>query len=869
LPDLTAGEDAPQDYWARPSEELVAALGSSAAGLTSAQARARLSAHGPNLLEHAPAAGILLLFLRQFSNPLVFILVLAAMMAAAVGEPADSLIIVAVLVGSALLTLSQEHLATSAVERLRSRLHLVVRTVRDGTQTLVPAAEIVPGDVVLLEAGALIPADGVLLDAKDLFVSQAVLTGESFPAEKLPGAVPASEPLSGRTNVLFMGTSVRSGTGRMLVVRTGRRTEYGRVARSLALRPPETEFQRGIRRFGYLLTRVVMLLVAVVFAANVFLDRPPVDALLFAIALAVGISPELLPAIISVTLARGARRMAAEGVIVRRLESIESLGSVDVLCCDKTGTLTEGTVRLAGALDADGRPSAQVFSIARLNAGLQTGIRNPLDDAIVGASPPMDSAPGGGSAGTAESETAKLDEIPYDFVRRRVTVVVTDGADALILTKGAVREVLECCDVVRKGGIVTPLDEAGREVLLGRASAWNAEGSRVLGVATKRTVTAERFTREDEVALCFEGFLLFEDRPKSDVAAVLAELRALSVGVKIITGDSAEVAKHVARAVGLDAGAVLTGETLQNTRDEALWRLAERTSVFAEVDPHQKERIIVALRKSGHVVGYLGDGINDAPALHAADVGISVESAADVARESADLVLLEHDLEVLRRGILLGRTTFANTLKYIHITTSANFGNMVSMAVASLFLPFLPLLAPQILLNNFLSDIPAMAIAGDRVDASWLDRPRKWEIDPIRRFMVVFGLVSSAFDFVAFGMLLLVFSADAATFRTGWFVLSLLTELVILFVMRTRGPIWTSRPSAALTSLTCGTAAVALILPYTIAGRPFELEPVSGALMITLVGVALVYGVASELVKAWFYRAGASSAPAAPAPRSK
>jgi P-type Mg2+ transporter len=715
------------------------------------------------------------------------------------------------------------------------------RVMREGAPLEVPAEELVPGDVVLLAAGTLVPADGVLLEGRDLFVNQAVLTGESLPVEKTPGVAAAAAGVSERTHVLFMGTSVRSGTGTMLVVGTGMNTAYGEIAHRLSLRPPETEFERGVRRFGYLLTRIILLLVLVVFAANVFLDRPHVDALLFAIALAVGISPELLPAIISVTLAQGARQMAREGVIVRRLNAIENFGSMDVLCSDKTGTLTEGTLRLHSALDGSGTHCPKVLAVAVANARLQTGMQNPLDEAIVVAAPET-------------TPLAKLDEIPYDFSRRRLTVVVADGAGARLLTKGALGQVLEVCSRVREADRETPLAPERRAGLEADMARWSAGGLRVLGVATRGVPRKDRYGRDEEAGMTFEGFLLFEDRPKQGVDQVLREMRALGVAVKVVTGDNRHVARHVAESVGLDGAEVLTGAEMAGMTDEALWHRARSIAVFAEIDPNQKERIVVALQKTGHVVGYLGDGINDAPALHAADVGISVDTAADVARESADLVLLEHDLEVLRRGILLGRTTFANTLKYVHITTSANFGNMVSMAIASLFLPFLPLLATQILLNNFLSDVPALALAGDRVDAEWVERPRRWEIRPIQRFMIVFGLVSSAFDFLAFGLLLFVFGAGAALFRTAWFVLSLLTELVVIFVVRTRGSVQGSRPSATLAWSAAATGAVALILPFVPVGAAFRLVPLPGAVLAALVLLTLAYGVATEGAKRWFYR---------------
>jgi Mg2+-importing ATPase len=781
------------------------------------------------------------LFLRQFSNPLVAILVVAAVVSALLGEATDSGIIVIVLLGSTILTLVQEHRAGTAVERLRSMVVLRSRVIRDGTEIMIPAAELVPGDVVLLSAGTLIPADGRLLEARDLFVNQGVLTGESMPVEKTPGVTAAGASLAERTNVLFMGTSVRSGTGRIVVAGTGTRTAYGDIAWRLSLRPPATEFERGLHRFGYLLTRIILLLVVAVFAANVFLHRPPVESLLFSVALAVGISPELLPAILSVTLAHGAREMAKAGVIVRRLNSIENFGSMDILCSDKTGTLTEGAIRLREAVNPVGNRSETVLAAAAINARLQTGMHNPLDEALL-------------EAGRAlPSRSVKLDEIPYDFVRRRVTIVVEEEGGARLVTKGALAEVLEVCTTVRDGSDRIELTPSVRGVLESRMAEWSGSGLRVLGLATASVQRREHYGREDEAHLTFEGFLLFEDPPKEGVAAVLREMREIGVRVKMITGDNRYVAQHVARAVGLDGGTMVTGDELARMSDEALWRRAGESAVFAEVDPGQKERIILALRKSGQVVGYLGDGINDAPALHAADVGISVDGAADVARESSDLVLLKHDLEVLRRGIVLGRSTFANTLKYVYLTTSANFGNMVSMAVASLFLPFLPLLATQILLNNFLSDLPALGLAGDRVDADWVERPRRWRIDSIRRFMVSFGLLSSVFDLLAFGILLGLFSEGPAQFRTGWFIVSLLTEVAIVFVVRTRGPLLRSRPSSALAWMAGGTALVGVLLPFSPLGPAFEFVDIPIPVLAALLALTACYAAASEVVKRSFY----------------
>ncbi len=841
-------------WWSRPAADLMAELGTGPTGLAAAEARQRLRRDGPNAPRVRARITTLGLAINQVKSPLVLVLVGAAAVSAAVQEWVDALIIACIVAASTVLGFWQEHAASNAVAELRARLRLTARVRRGGDMATVPVEDIVVGDVVELSAGSIVPADGVVVDARDLHVNQAILTGETFPVAKAAGIAAADAPLAGRTNALFAGTNVRSGTATLLVVRTGRGTAYGEIAERLAAQAPETQFERGIRQFGYLLTHVMFWMVLAVFALNVIDRKPPVDALLFAIALAVGMTPELLPAIISVNLAKGARAMAGRGVIVRRLNAIEDFGSMDVLCTDKTGTLTEGVVRLDGALDAEGRPSAAVLRAGWLNARFQTGLANPLDEAILTAAGPAE----GGTAGATARGVEKLDEIPYDFVRKRLSVVVRDGdAAPSMVTKGALEPLLAACASVGDGRHPPQaLDPEARAAILARFRAWSAQGYRVLGVATRPVDPAgRRLGRDDETDLEFRGFLRFFDPPKPDAGATVAALARLGVTLKIVTGDHHAVAEHVAREVGLPVAGVLTGAQVTALSDEALVHLADRTSLFAEVDPNQKERIILALRKSGHVVGYMGDGINDAPALHAADAGISVDGAVDVAREAADFVLLSRDLGVLRDGIAQGRRTFANSIKYVFTTTSANFGNMFSMAAASAFLPFLPLLATQVLLNNFLSDFPALTIAGDNVDPEMVAAPRRWDLAFIQRFMVLFGLVSAAFDFVTFGVLLWVFRAGPATFRTGWFLESLLTELAIALVVRTRRPFLRSRPSRWLVASTAVVALAAVALPYVpAAGRAFGFVPLPPALLATVIGITGLYVAVSEATKHAFYR---------------
>ena len=840
-------------YWSLDTEQLLTSLGVSSLGLVQNEAERRLEQYGANTIEARSRTTAPALIKEQFKSPLVLILVFAAIVSAIAGEWPDAVIVLAVIVGSTTLGFVHQYRANHAIENLRSKVTIQSSVMRNGQTCSVMSRDIVPGDVVLLSAGSLIAADGIVLEASDLFVNQAVLTGEVFPVEKKSGRVAENASLMERINCVFMGTSVRSGTARVLIVKTAKNTMFGQIAGRLRLRPPLTEFEHGLQQFGYLLTRVMLVMVVIVLAVNILRAKPAVDSLLFALALAVGLTPELLPAIISVTLAHGAQRMAKRGVIVRRLNAIENFGSMDILCTDKTGTLTQGDVTLKDAFDADGLASKSLLKYAYANAYHQTGLQNALDDAICGS---------GQQATVDLSDARKVDEIPYDFVRKRLSVIVkNDCGQHTLITKGALLNVLEICSAIQSDNASYPLDESVRIKLDERYRQWSSEGFRVLGVATKPIdQRAKAYSRNDELGMEFAGFLLFFDPPKADVAQAIVDLEARGVQLKIITGDNQLVARHIAEAVDFPVGALLTGRQLNELSDEALWHVAERTAIFADVDPNQKERIILALKKTGHVVGYMGDGINDAPALHAADVGISVNTAVDVAKDASDMVLLEQDLNILKEGIDEGRRTFANTLKYILTTVSANFGNMFSMAVASLFLPFLPLLASQILLNNFLSDIPGAAIAGDNVDPEWMKKPRRWSNRFISRYMVVFGLVSSVFDFLAFGILLYCFSATPEEFRTGWFIESLLTELVIALVVRTRRVFFRSRPGTLLLGSTVAVFCITLILPYAPFNSWLGFVPLPASLILMLIGLTVCYVVAAELAKKFFYaRADISS----------
>ncbi len=762
------------------------------------------------------------------------------MLSLALGESTDALIILGILLASGSLGFWQEHRASTAVEALLALIKTRATVLRDGVPVEVPLEDVVPGDVVFLEAGSQVPGDARLIEARDLFVDEALLTGESFPTEKSLHAVEPDVPLPERTTSVFQGTHVISGTARAVVVLTGAQTLVGQISDTLASAPPVTAFEQGIRRFGFLLIEVAVALALVIFAINVALDRPVLDALLFTLALTVGLTPQLLPAIMSVTLSRGAMRMARKKVIVRRLAAIEDIGEIDVLWTDKTGTLTEATVRVEGAVRLDGSPSDKALRYAYLNASFESGYANPIDDALRALQ--RDDVDG----------YAKVDEVPYDFQRKRLSVAVSRSEERLLITKGAVTNVLEICSSVETEDGVEALD-LHRATIDEQYERLSRQGYRCLAVAYRDVPVSGPVDRSDEHGMTFLGLLLLLDPPKGDAASSLASLRELGVQAKVITGDNRHVAARIARDVGIDAQSILTGDAIRRLGDAALVHRAARTSVFAEVEPNQKERIIRALRTGGAVVGYLGDGINDAAALHAADVGISVDSAVDVTKQAADIVLLEKELGALVDGVREGRGAFGNTLKYVFITTSANFGNMFSMAAASLFAPFLPMLPKQILLLNALSDLPAMGISTDRLDPELVDQPRRWSMSGIARFMAVFGLISSIFDFATFGTLLLL-SVPADVFRTAWFIESVLSELLILLVIRTRRPFYRSRIGPVLLGTSLAVAAAVLSLPFTPLATPLGFAPVPVVILVLLGIILAAYVAVSEVTKHVFFR---------------
>lgn len=828
-------------FWNLPTEKLLEQLHSSPQGLTTPESQKRLIQYGANSLKQKRKSHTFSLLLNQFKSPIILILMGAAILSSFLGDTINSLIILAIVLFSGLLGFWQERGAADAIAKLLAMVEVKARILRDGKLKDIPLDEVVPGDIVQVSAGDNIPGDCLILESQTLSIDEATLTGETYPVAKNVGVLPTETGLSQRTNSLLIGTHVVSGSATAVVVHTGKMTEFGKISERLKLRPPETEFETGIRKFGYFLLEITLTLVALIFAANVYLQRPVLDSFMFSLALAVGLTPQLLPVIVSINLAHGAKQMAKKQVIVKHLPAIENFGSMNVLCSDKTGTLTDGQVNIKSALDVNGQESDRVLFYAYLNAAMESGYINPIDEAIRS------------HKSFDISAYQKLGEIPYDFNRKCLSILLAKGDEKLLVTKGSLINILDICtDVEQEEGKTIELAPM-RSQIQQRAEDLESQGFRILGVAY-RQLTTDKLDPKDETNLTFLGYLALYDPPKSDIKGTIADLARLGVTLKMITGDSHAVATSIAQQVGLEQTKVLTGSDLQKMSAGALLHQVDQVNVFAEVEPNQKERIIVALKRSGNVVGYLGDGINDASALYAADVGISVDTAVDVAKEAADIVLMQKDLNVLLGGIKSGRTTFANTLKYVFMATSANFGNMFSMAGISLFLPFLPLLPKQILLTNLLTDFPEMTIASDRVDREQVSKPRRWDIRFIRNFMLVFGLLSSVFDYLTFAALLFLLHADQAQFRTGWFMESVISASMIVLVIRTHQSILKSRPSRPLFFATIAIVIITLIFPYTPIAGILGFEPLPLEFLLVLALIVGLYIFCAENVKRVFYQ---------------
>jgi Mg2+-importing ATPase len=809
-------------------------------GLSIDEAKARLLKNGPNTIDTPSQNSAVRLLIRQFESPIILILFAATLISMFAGELVDGVIILAIIIPSGLLGFWQEHRAGKTMESLMSRVQIQVEVIRGGREITIPISEVVVGDLVIMRVGDLVPADLELVQSTALMVDESVLTGESFPREKIVGTVDIKKPLAERTTELFYGTHVVSGTGQGIVMKVGHDTEFGALSKEIGSRDITTGFERGTTAFGMLLLHAMLLLVSALFIVNMLLHRPIMESILFSLALAVGLTPQLLPVIISVSLAAGARRMADKQVLVKRLDAIEDFGVMTVLCTDKTGTITAGVVNLDGAIDSSGMASEGVLRLAYLNAKLQRGFTNPLDKAIIA------------SVGSKFADVPVLGEIPYDFQRRRLSILCKDPS-LIMITKGAFESILEICTMIRKEDKLLPI-ESFRGDIKERFADLSAKGNRVLAVATRSLPTANGLTLLDESQMTLEGLLVFQDPPKADARQAIQELAGLGIDLYLITGDNPLAAKSIAAQVGLKTDLVLTGIDIAACNDLVLVSKVQECRVFAEVDPLQKERIVRALRTGGATVGYFGDGINDAAALHAADVGISVDTAVDVAKDAASIVLLDKDLRVVAEGVRLGRRTFVNTMKYVRVGVSAAFGNVVSMAIADVFLPFLPLLPMQILLLNFMTDFPALAISGDSVDVESISHPSVWDIKSIRRFMILFGLLSSVFDIFTFLVLRIGFGASDVLFRSGWFVESTLTELTVMLVLRTSRRFWRSKPGNGLLWSSAVLAALAIVLPFTPLGTLIGLTALPPLLLFILFALILVYAVLNEVAKRYWWR---------------
>lgn len=809
---------------------VVAGFGSSDAGLSTSEANRRLGLYGHNSIDTKRRSSELIEILRHFRSPLVLILLFAASVSWYLHESVNAAIIFLMVLISIGVDYFQEKDARNAAAKLKSAVANTVEVMRNGKAMELFAELLVPGDIVLLNAGKIVPADARVLEAKDFYVNQSSLTGESFPNAKTTGEIlAATEDLSALSNMVFMGSSVLTGAAKVLVVRTGSQTEFGKIASKLVEADEETDFSRGIRLFGFLILRVTIVLVLFIFLVNALLHRDIVESFLFSLAVAVGLTPELLPMVMSVTMAKGSLRMAARGAIVKRLSAIPNFGSMGVLCTDKTGTLTEDKIRLIKCVDVGGNHSDELFSYAYYNSFFQTGIKNPLDDAILQYRQlPVD-------------DLHKLDEIPFDFVRKRMSVVVQlKGGSPFIICKGAPEEVFKVS--IMDPSVLNQAQELYEQL--------SADGFRVIAISTAEVPGNKNFSKADETQLFFRGFIAFLDPPKEDADETVAALTSIGVEMKIITGDNHLVTEKICREIGLPVKGILHGHELEHMTDDALARRAMDTTIFSRFSPDQKNRVILALKKFHHAVGYMGDGINDAPSLRTADIGISVNSATDVAKEAADIILTRKDLLVLKEGILEGRKTFGNTMKYILMGLSSNFGNMFSVAAATLFLPFLPMLPAQILVNNFLYDTSQVTIPLDNVDESYTQRPQRWNLQAIRNYMIVFGLVSSVFDLCTFYLLYKLFAVTEAQFQTGWFMESLATQILVVFIIRTNKiPFLQSKPARWLvaSALTC--LALGWLLPYIPLGVLLGFKPLPLQLVGYIVLLVLIYLAVAELVK--------------------
>lgn len=835
-----------KDFWSYDKDDVLKKLDVSESGLSSKEACDRIDTYGKNIFEERKSESQFMIFLSQFKSPITMILIFAAILSIFMKDYSDGIIILIIIMISSILSYLHESKAKDAVKKLLSSVSVTSSVLRDGDFVELDNADLTLGDVISVKTGDMIPADCLILEGNSLSTDESSLTGETFPVEKVSGKIPANTTLSQRKNALWMGTHVISGSGKAIVVNLAKDSEFGKITASLSQKDSDTDFEKGIKDFGSLILHVTTLLIGLIFIFNIILNKPFLESFMFALALSVGLTPQMLPAIISVNLSQGAKRMSEQGVIVKKLNAIENFGSMTIMCSDKTGTITKGKVKLDRALNFYGEELEDISKFAAINSYFQEGYANPIDQAILSANKEDFSA------------YKKLFEIPYSFENKILSVMVKTGSDLsnknLMVTKGAFESIVNICKSYEKAdGSIGDISEI-RGQIFDLFTKFSSQGYRVLGLAYKDLSDESDFENEKAKDMIFKGFLLFIDPLKEDIKEVISQMNDLGVALKMITGDNCEIAKNIGSQIGLDPEKILLGQDLSSYSVSQLNKKVLDIDIFAEISPNQKEKIIRAYKEAGEIVGYMGDGINDAPAIKQADVGISVDTAADTAKDAASIVLLQNSLKVLLSGIKEGRRTFINTLKYIFVATSANFGNMFSMAGASIFLKFLPLLPKQILLTNLLTDFPSLQIASDSVDEAWLEKPVKWDMKFIKKFMIVFGITSSLFDYLTFFVLVFIFKADEKLFQTGWMLESVISAMVVMLIVRTARPFIKSKPSKGLLIAILSVSIVLISIIYSPINSYLGLVRLPLKALAFMLGISIVYALFAEVLKKKFYK---------------
>jgi Mg2+-importing ATPase len=816
-------------------------------GLTSIEADRRLREFGENAINGKKKIGPFVVFLKKFNSPLLIILIVVSIISFFLGQKTNAIIIIFMVFLSAVLDFANSYRSEKAVEKLVQKVLTTVTAIRDGVKVEIPFKNIVPGDIISLTAGDVTPADSIVLEAKDFFINQSALTGESFPVEKFVTESFDYDKVDftpENKNIIFMGTNTVTGYGTVEVLRTGHNTEYGKIIKQLSDRSDDTEFEKGIRQFSYFVMKVNFVLVGLVLIINTLMGRGIFNSFLFAIAIAIGLTPELLPVILSVSLSRGSIKMAKKHVIVKNLSAIQDFGSMNILCTDKTGTLTQNKITLVKHVDFHGNESDAVYLYSYINSSLHTGVVNPMDNAIAEYKK-LDI-----------SKFKKIDEVPFDFTRRRDSIVVDDAGKKILITKGAPESIFQVCKSCHDEKGSFPFKEDTVKSLSDQYEALSSDGFRVLALAIKELDRDDIiYNVDDEKDMIFMGFMAFLDPPKEGVIHAIRQLEDSGIEIKILTGDSEVLTQKICRDIKLPVKGTLIGSQIAGMSDGQLRAVVKQTTIFGRITPEQKERIISSLRKSGNAVGYLGDGINDAPALKAADVGISVNNAVEVAKDTADIILMDKKLEVLHDGVIEGRKTFQNTLKYVTMGLSSNFGNMFSMMGASAFLPFLPMLPKQILLNNFIYDMSQISLPTDNVDAEDVKKPPRWNIKLLRKYILIFGPISSVFDFATFGILYFGFSLTEHQFQTGWFLESLATQILVIYFIRTKKtPFFRSKPSKTLLINTLLLLTIAWVIPFSPVGKFFDFVPLSVPVLASILTIVFIYLLVVETAKRFLYK---------------